>query len=328
LANVIEMDGVWGAFRVQHLPPNPLPRISIVIPTRDRIDLLSRCVTSILERTTYLDYEIVIVDNQSTDPDSLAYLASFGDHPKVRVRQHNHPFNYSTINNDAVRDCGSELICLLNNDIEVITPGWLEELASHAVREHVGAVGAMLYYPNNTIQHAGVITGVHGVAAHPYCGMPRGHNGQMARAKLTQGMSAVTAACMMVRRAVYLQVGGLDASLQVAFNDVDFCLRLRSQGYTNIWSPFAELYHHESASRGDENTSEKKARFMREVEFMKNRWGRQLEEDPAYNPNLTLAGEPFSLAFPPREWGVPTSTSTRGGQELSDPSPNLKVSSR
>lgn len=214
--------------------------------------------------------------------------------------RHDRPFNYAIINNEAVATCASELICLLNNDVEVITPGWLEELASHALRPEVGAVGAMLYYPNDTIQHAGVITGVHGVAAHPYCGMPRGYPGQMARAKLTQSMSAVTGACLMVRRDLYRLINGLDGSFQVAFNDVDFCLRLRQAGYTNIWTPVAEMYHHESASRGEENTPEKRARFAREVELMQSRWGAQLEFDPAYNPNLTLSGEPFSLAFPPR----------------------------
>ena len=326
-ASVIEIDGVWGAFRVQYPLPDPPPLISIVIPTRDRIDLLKQCVDSILKRTTYQHYEVVIVNNQSVEQGSLDYFASFADHPKVRIRQHDHAFNYSTINNDAVLDCRGELICLLNNDIEVITPGWLEELASHAMREHVGAVGAMLYYPDDTIQHAGVIIGVHGVAAHPYSGMPRGHNGQMARAKLTQAMTAVTAACLMVRRDVYLQVGGLDSSLQVAFNDVDFCLRLAQRGYTNIWTPFAELYHHESASRGHENTPGKKARFTREVEFMKSRWGGQLEHDAAYNPNLTLSGEPFSLAFPPREWSITAAMPVADGQGTPN-QPQLKVFAR
>ncbi|GAB2555858.1 hypothetical protein GCM10027065_28200 [Rhodanobacter koreensis] len=301
-AKVMEIDGMRGAFRVRHPLPDPLPLISIIVPTRDRLDLLRQCMESILVRTTYPHYEVVIVDNQSVEAESLAYFASFTDHPRVRVWRYDQPFNYSSINNDALHECQGDLICLLNNDIEVITPDWLEELASHAIRPHVGAVGAMLYYPNDTIQHAGVMTGVHGVAAHPYCGMPRGHSGQMARAKLTQTMSAVTAACLMVRRGVYQQAGGLDTSLPVAFNDIDFCLRLRQLGYANVWTPFAELYHHESASRGHEDTAEKRARFMSEVEFMKRRWGNQLECDPAYNPNLTLAGEPFTLAFPPREW--------------------------
>lgn len=302
---VRQIEGMLGAFRVRHPLPEPVPRISIIVPTRDRVDLLRQCVESILERTTYPNYEIVVVDNQSVEPASTAYLASLAGLSNVRVRPHNRPFNYSMINNEAVRDCSAPLVCLLNNDIEVITPDWLEELASHAMRPHVGAVGAMLYYPNDTIQHAGVVTGVHGVAAHPYCGMPRGHGGQMARARLAQGMSAVTAACLMVRREVYQRAGGLDVALQVAFNDVDFCLRLHRAGFTNVWTPFAELYHHESASRGHEDTPEKQARFDREVAFMKQRWGVELEQDPAYNPNLTVLGEPFTLAFPPRDWRRP-----------------------
>lgn len=302
MAKVMEIEGVGGAFRVRYPLPDTSPLVSIIVPTRDRLDLLRRCVDSILERTTYSHYEIVIVDNQSAESQTLAYLAGFDGHPKVRVHRHDRPFNYSRLNNEAVQACRGNLVCLLNNDIEVITPDWLEELASHAMRPHVGAVGAMLYYPENTIQHAGVVTGMHGVAAHPYCGMPRGYPGQMGRARLTQNMSAVTAACLMTRREVYQQVGGLDVSLQVAFNDIDFCLRLRQHGYVNVWTPFAELYHHESASRGQEDTEEKRNRFLGEVEFMKNRWGRQLEYDPAYNPNLTLAGEPFTLSFPPRPW--------------------------
>ena len=301
-AKVVEIDGLRGVFRVCRPLPATLPRVAIIIPTRNQLDLLRRCVSSILERTSYPDYEVIIVDNQSTEPAVHAYLASFAGHPSVRVRKHDKPFNYSEINNQSVADCRSELICLLNNDTEVITPDWLQELASHALRPHVGAVGAMLYYPNDTIQHAGVVTGVHGVAAHPYCGMPRGHGGQMARARLTQAMSAVTAACMVVRREIYEQVGGLDPQLQVAFNDIDFCLRLRQHGYTNIWTPFAELYHHESATRGFDTTPEKRQRFAQEVAFMRRRWGVELEHDPAYNPNLTLSGEPFTLAFPPRKW--------------------------
>ena len=318
VAEVMEIDGLMGAFRIRRPLSDQLPLISIIVPTRDRIDLLRQCISTILDRTTYANYEIVVMDNQSAEPESLAYLAGFSGHARVRVQRHDQPFNYSVINNEAVRACRGELVCLLNNDIEVITPDWLEELASHALRPHVGAVGAMLYYPDDTIQHAGVMTGVHGVAAHPYCGMPRGHGGQMARARLTQAMSAVTAACLMVRREVYQQVGGLDASLRVAFNDVDFCLRLRQHGYTNVWTPFAELYHHESASRGHENTVEKRTRFIREVEFMKSRWGSQLEYDPAYNPNLTLSGEPFSLAFPPREWRQMTARSVMPDVERPD----------
>lgn len=301
-SEVMEIDGLEGVFRIRHALPNIAPRVSIIVPTRDRVDLLRQCIDSILTRTTYPSYEIVVVDNQSEDPGTLEYFDSLAHHERVRVVPHNQPFNYSRINNDAVRQCQSPLICLLNNDIEVISPDWLEELVSHALRPKVGAVGAMLYYPNDTIQHAGVVTGVHGVAAHLYCGMPRGHHGQMARARLTQSMSAVTGACLLIRREAYLQVGGLDVSLPVAFNDIDFCLRLREQGYVNIWTPFAELYHHESATRGLEDTPEKHKRFEHEVDFMRRRWAEKLEADPVYNPNLTVAGEPFMLAFPPRPW--------------------------
>lgn len=301
-SEVMEIDGLEGLFRIRHPLPEIAPRVSIIVPTRDRVDLLRQCIDSILARTTYPSYEVVIVDNQSKELETLEYFESLARNDCVRVVPHNQPFNYSRINNDAVRQCNSPLICLLNNDIEVISPDWLEELVSHALRPKVGAVGAMLYYPNDTIQHAGVVTGVHGVAAHLYCGMPRGHNGQMARARLTQSMSAVTGACLLIRRAVYLQVGGLDLSLPVAFNDIDFCLRLREQGYVNIWTPFAELYHHESATRGLEDTPEKRERFEHEVDFMRRRWAGKLEADPVYNPNLTMAGEPFMLAFPPRPW--------------------------
>lgn len=299
---VMEIDGKLGMFRVRYPLPSPAPRISIVIPTRDRAALLRQCVDSIVRLTTYPNYEVVIVDNQSTDPATLSYFTEVVADVRVRVVKHDQPFNYSRINNAAVSQCHGELVCLLNNDIEIVTPDWLEEMAGHALRPHVGAVGAMLYYPNGTIQHAGVITGVHGVAAHPYSGMPKGYTGQMARAGLTQAMSAVTAACLVVRRVIYEEVGGLDETLAVAFNDVDFCLRLRERGYTNIWTPFAELTHHESATRGQEDTPEKWARFRREVDLMKRRWGARLESDPAYNPNLTLSAEPFALAFPPREW--------------------------
>ena len=173
-------------------------------------------------------------------------------------------------------------------------------MVSQAMRSEVGAVGAMLYYPNDTIQHAGVVLGVHGVAAHLYAGMPRGYPGHGGRARVAQALSAVTGACLLVRRAVYEQVGGLDESLQVAFNDIDFCLRLRAAGYRNIWTPFAELYHHESASRGSEDTEEKKRRFAAEVEFMQRRWGDILTADPAYNVNLSLRSLNCEFAVPPR----------------------------
>jgi GT2 family glycosyltransferase len=173
-------------------------------------------------------------------------------------------------------------------------------MVSQALRPGIGAVGEMLYYPDDTIQHAGVILGIHGVAAHLYCGMPRGYPGQGGRAFVAQSLSAVTAACMVIRREVFEQVGGLDERLQVAFNDIDFCLRVRQAGYRNLWTPFAELYHHESASRGKEDTAAKKTRFLGEVQFMQARWGDALLADPAYNPNLSLDSLRCEPAIPPR----------------------------
>jgi GT2 family glycosyltransferase len=257
-------------------------------------------VESLLGSTDYPNVELVVVDNQSSEPRALAYLAELGSRERVRVLRYDAPFNYSAINNWAIGQCDGELVGLVNNDIEVISPGWLREMASQALRDEVGAVGAMLYYPNDTIQHAGVVLGVHGVAGHIYAGMPRGYHGHGARAWVAQELSAVTGACLLVRRKVFEEVGGLDERLHVAFNDIDFCLRLREHGYRNVWTPFAELYHHESASRGSEDTDEKKARFAQEVQFMKDRWGEVLPHDPAYNPNLSLQSLNFELGFPPR----------------------------
>jgi len=210
-------------------------------------------------------------------------------------------FNYSAINNFAVQQARGEIIGLINNDLEVISPDWLEEMVSHAVRGEVGAVGAKLYYPEETIQQAGVILGWGGVATHAYNKRPRGYPGQASRALLSQNMSAVTAACLLLRKEVFEEVGGMDEThLTIVFNDVDLCLRIGERGYRNLWTPYAELYHYESASRGYEDTPEKQERFNREVEYMKQRWGEVLLNDPAYNPNLTLDGECFMLAFPPR----------------------------
>jgi len=299
-ARVEEMPGYSGYYHIAHEIPDPSPSVSLMIPTRDRVDLLRQCVDSILELTTYASYEILILDNGSVESETLAYFAEVQALPNVRVLAYNAPFNYSSINNYGARHCRGEIIGLLNNDIEVISPHWLTEMVSHASRPDIGVVGAMLYYPNNTIQHAGVITGIGGVAGHAYVGMVRGYPGDKHRAGLVQNLSAVTAACALVRREVFERVGGLDETLVVAFNDVDFCLRVREAGYRNLWTPFAELYHHESASRGYENTPEKIQRFKREEAFMKNRWKALLCCDPYYNVNFSLVAAPFTLAYPPR----------------------------
>lgn len=289
-------------WRVIYPLPERRPLVSIIIPSYNAASLLRQCLASIRERTDYAPYEIVVVNNRSDDPDALALLHWVQQDPVIRVVDYPAPFSYSALNNFAVQHARGEILCLLNNDIEVITPGWLTEMVSHAVRPEIGAVGAMLYYPDDTIQHAGVILGLGGVAGHAYLHQSRGHEGQKNRARLVQNYSAVTAACLVVRRAVYAQVGGLNESdLAIAFNDVDFCLKVRAAGFRNVWTPFAELYHHESASRGLEDTPEKQARFNREIAYMRRTWGALLDQDPAYNPNLSLEiGGKMGLAWPPR----------------------------
>lgn len=289
-----------GRYRVEWRITPPAPRVVVLVPTRDRVDLLSVCVDSVLRHTRYPNFEIVIVDNGSVEPDTEAYFDRVARDERVSVLRYPGAFNFSAIVNDGVRRSTGDVICLLNNDIEAIRAGWLFELVSQALRPEVGAVGAMLYYPDDTIQHAGVILGIGGVAGHSHCRLQRGVDGYVSRARVVQNLSAVTAACMAFRRDVFEQVGGFDERLQIAFNDVDFCMRLVDAGYLNVWTPHAELYHHESATRGLEDTPEKCARFAREVALMKRRWGAALELDPSYNPNLSLETHHFDLAFPPR----------------------------
>jgi GT2 family glycosyltransferase len=241
-----------------------------------------------------------VVDNQTTDPAALAYLDELRHREGVTVHGYDAPFNYSAINNWAAGRARGSVLALVNNDIEVISEDWLEEMVGQALRPGIGAVGAMLYYPDGRIQHAGVILGLGGIANHAYVGEPANIPGHGGRARVAQSMSAVTGACMVVRRALYEQVGGLDERLQVAFNDIDFCLRLGEAGYRSLWTPFATLYHNESASRGRDDSGEKRERFLREIALMEQRWGRLLERDPAYNPNLSLDGKGFDLADPPR----------------------------
>jgi len=306
-----------GHWRIRYPLPADPPLVSLIIPTRNQLSFLRRCVDSILEKTTYPNFEIVVVDNGSDDPDTLAYLKTLseGTHPLLkrrgmaRVLEDLQPFNYSRINNSAVRNVQGTLVGLLNNDVEVINPDWLDEMASQALRDGIGCVGAMLYYPNNTIQHAGCVLGVGGVAGHAFKTFPRGAEGTFNRARLVQNYSAVTAACLVVRKEIYTEVGGFDENeLTVAFNDIDFCLKVLAAGYRNLWTPFAELYHHESASRGLDDTPEKFTRMRGEVQVMLSRWNGILSLDPAYNPNLTLEHENFLLASPPRTENLQTST--------------------
>ncbi len=293
-----------GYYRIQYALPASLPKISLIVPTRDKAELLRLSIRSILDKTRYPDYEIIVVDNGSIEPETRALFAELQQDARVRVLSYPYPFNYSAINNFAVRHARGNVLGLVNNDIEVISPDWLEEMLAYACKPKIGAVGCMLLYPDEHIQHAGVLIGLHGVAGHPYSRMPRHFGGQMGRALLVQRFSAVTAACLLVRREVYERVGGLDEGLKVAFNDVDFCLRVQQAGYRNVWTPHAVMYHHESATRGADDNPEKKARMSSEIAFMQARWGDALLQDGSYNPNLTLVGEPFSLAFPPRGCAV------------------------
>ncbi|CAM3775117.1 Hyaluronan synthase [Vibrio aerogenes CECT 7868] len=287
--------------RVQYQIPADAPKVSIIIPTRNGLDVLSVCLESVLEKTTYPNYEIIIVDNGSDCKDTLDYLRNLSEKDeRVSVIRDDSPFNYSALNNKAAAAASGDIITLLNNDIEVITPDWLTEMVGYAIQPENGAVGARLWYPDDTLQHGGVIL-VGGVAGHAHKHLPKGMPGYSCRAIVPQNFSAVTAACLVIRKEIFDELGGLNAeNLSVAFNDIDFCLRVQEAGYFNVWTPYAELYHYESKTRGFEDTPEKIARFQKEVEYMQNRWGTLLLQDPCYNPNLTLAREDFSLAEVPR----------------------------
>jgi glycosyltransferase involved in cell wall biosynthesis/TolA-binding protein len=285
--------------RVRFACPVPQPLVSILIPTRDRADLLGMCLDSLIERSTYSNYEVIIIDNGSVEEATRELFARLPQ-PRFKVVRDESPFNFSALNNHAARVASGQFLCLMNNDIEILTPGWLEEMVAFAARPEIGCVGARLWYPDGRLQHGGVVLGVGGIAGHAHKYLPRGQNGYFGRAILHQAYSAVTAACLLLRREVFEQVGGLDEQLAIAFNDIDFCLRVRAAGYRNVWTPYAEMIHHESASRGEEDNPEKIARFGREIAFVEARWGDQLRTDPAYNPNLTLVHEDYSLAWPPR----------------------------
>ncbi|MBE7942570.1 MULTISPECIES: glycosyltransferase [Ramlibacter] len=284
-----------GMHRVRFSEPQSEPSVDIVIPTRDRADLLSIALSSIFGKTQYDNFQVIVVDNGSQEKESLDLIEEWVARGRVRVLRVDEPFNFSRLNNVAVQQSKADLVCLLNNDIEIIEGDWLREMVSHAIRPGVGCVGARLWYPDGTLQHGGVVLGIGGVAGHAHKRWPRGDAGYFGRAVLLQSFSAVTAACLMVRREIFDQVGGLDEKLRVAFNDVDFCLRVRKAGYRNVWTPYAQLVHHESVSRGLEDNPEKQRRFSEEVAFMKERWGKELVTDPMYSVNLTLEREDFGF---------------------------------
>ncbi|MCL4768976.1 MAG: glycosyltransferase [Burkholderiaceae bacterium] len=296
---IVEAPEAPGMYRVRWQRPDPAPLVSIIIPTRNGHDILKQCLDS-LRLTAYPNYETIVIDNGSDDPATLELLAARSRDGQIRVQRDDSPFNFSALNNRAVRTAArGEFILLMNNDIEITHPEWLDEMVGPAMESGTGCVGARLWYPDGRLQHGGVVL-VCGVAGHAHKLLPKGQHGYMGRAVLAQDFVAVTAACLLVRKSIYDEVHGLDETLAVAFNDVDFCLRVHEAGYRNHWTPYAELVHHESVTRGYEDTPEKQKRFKGEIDLLQSRWGHLLKNDPCYNPNLTADAEDFSLAWPPR----------------------------
>lgn len=289
-----------GCRRVRYYLPEVPPSVSIIVPSRNQLTLIRQCIESLLSKTKYSKFEILVVDNQSTDPDTLNYLAQIAEKNGIRVLRYDQPFNYSAINNFAVQEARGEVLCLLNNDTEVISSDWLEEMVGQLLQPKVGVVGAKLYFPDGHVQHAGDTVGPGGTANHLHSFIEKNDPGYCNRAMVMQELSAVTGACMVVWKSLYERMQGLDEKhLPVAFNDVDFCLRVREAGYRVVWTPHAELYHHESVSRGKDQSPEKIRRAKREVAYMRRRWKRVRRNDPFYNPNLSYERPDFSLSNAP-----------------------------
>lgn len=291
-----------GYWKIQYSLPAAPPLVSLIIPTRDRLHLLRTCVESLYAQTAYRNFEILIVDNDSREAETLNYFKEISSRPNVRILSVPGEFNYSKLNNLACREAKGTVFGFLNNDLEILDKDWLEEMVTQALRPEIGCVGCKLTYPDGSIQHAGVILGILGVAGHLYRKFPEDSPAWFQHIQIARNYTAVTAACLFVRKEVYDQTQGFDeSSLKVAFNDIDFCLQVHKLGYRNLYTPFAHLRHHESASRGKEVTDEQIRRFQGEIRTMEQRWGSLLKNDPAYNPNLTLEAEDNGLSFPPRQ---------------------------
>ncbi len=300
-AQVVQNPFLPNFHRVIYPLPTVQPLVSIIVPTKDKVNVLKCCIESILKKTEYSNFEVLIVDNQSQQQETHAYFEQLKHNQKIKIISYRKPFNYSKINNFAVAQAQGEIVLFLNNDTEVISSSWLTEMVSQVIRPEVGVVGAKLYYPDDTIQHAGVIGGYGLVAGHIFSRWPRKKHGYMGKDSLSQNFLAVTAACMAMRRAVFAELEGFEENtLAVAFNDVDLCLRAYKKGYRILWTPYAELYHYESLTRGKAQTEEEKAQEKKEVIYMVKYWSDLLQNDPFYNPNLSLSCSYYSLAFPPR----------------------------
>ena len=294
---------IGSGYRIRYGLPDEVPLVSVIIPTRNNHKLLKCCLESIFSITTYPNYEIIVIDNGSDRSDSLKYFDEIMSIDAVTVVSDPQSFNYSALNNMAVEIANGEVICLLNNDTEIITADWLNEMVAIAIRPEVGAVGAKLLYADGSIQHAGVICGMGAdkVAGHAHYGMHSTHNGYFGRSNLTSSFSAVTGACMVLRKSLYKEVFGMnEVDLVVAYNDVDLCLKIANLGYRNVYTPYSQLYHHESTSRGSDWEPSEQKRFSSEVEYMKTQWSDILQDDPMYSPNLSLDYADFRFAYPPR----------------------------
>jgi GT2 family glycosyltransferase len=291
------------SYKTRYAPPDKRPLVSVIVPSTGKLELLRPCLDGLLNRTAYSKVEVLLVANDvSHHAHDRGYLDAVIARPEVRLLQYDErPFNFSRVNNWAARQANGDLLCFLNDDTEVITNDWLSSMVAQVVRDRVAAVGAMLVYPTGRIQHAGVLLGPGGVAAHMYSRRPASERGYHERALLNQDVSCVTAACMLVRRDVFLEVGGFDETLAIAFNDVDLCLRLRKAEWRVVWTPCAQLVHKESSSVGRHNAPERERAWNQEFDLMRSRWANELLSDPCYNPNLSL--DPLQLwqpAFPPR----------------------------
>ncbi len=293
-AEVTSTQAFPSIYRIRYqIPQEKRGKVSILIPSKDNCKILKKCIRSIFDLTTYPNYEILIIDNGSEEKKLLEYYKELAQDPRVRVLFDARPFNFSAMNNGAAKEAVGDYLVLLNNDIEIITPEWIEELLMYVQREDVGIAGAMLYYPNHLIQHAGVTLGLgeDRIAGHLFHFVPRGSIGYMGKCCYSQNLSAVTAACMMVKKSVWEEVGGMDESFPVAFNDVDFCLRVRKKGYLIAWTPHAEAYHHESLTRGEDKGKDaaRAERFQADCQRFRERWSEELAAgDPYYNPNFSL----------------------------------------
>lgn len=291
----------FNMYRVKYVLPAVVPLISIIIPSKNNRKFLEKCIESVISNTNYSTYEMLVVDNGSTHRGTLRYLEKLKEKDNIRILKYDSQFNFSAIVNRAAKMAKGDFLLLLNDDTSVINPNWLDEMVSIALQPGVGIVGAKLWYSGNTLQHGGIILGIGGIGSHAHKHFSKINRGYFNRANLIQEFSAVTGACMLVDKNVFNNIGGFnEADLHVAFNDVDFCLRAKQLGYKTVWTPFAELYHYESKSRGNDLHPDKIERFEKEIKYMNEKWGNIIQNDPAYSPNLTLIAEDFSLSWPPR----------------------------